>query len=194
MGRMRGIIEEPTGLRYIPSLLSEDQERDLLERVRRLQFDEVRMHGQVAHRVVRHFGVQYAFESAAVTPGPPIPDWLTEVRDHAAQLLDVSPAALAEVLVTYYPPGATIGWHRDAPVFGNVVGVSLGSACLLRFQRGQGAERRVFEQVLEPRSAYALTGPSRTAWQHSIPAVGDERYSITFRTLRRRFAPGTHCP
>ena len=111
MGRMRGVVEQPTGLRYIPSLLNEDQERELLERVRGLQFDEVRMHGQVARRLVRHFGVQYAFESAAITPGPPIPDWLTEVRDRAAQLLDVSPAALAEVLVTYYPPGATIGWH-----------------------------------------------------------------------------------
>ena len=51
MGQMRGIIEEPIGLRYIPSLLSEDQERDLLERVRGTQFDEVRMHGHVARRV-----------------------------------------------------------------------------------------------------------------------------------------------
>src|SRR5215208_6778397 len=76
MGRMRGVIEQPSGLRYIPSLLNEDQERELLERVRGLQFDEVRMHGQVARRLVRHFGVQYAFESAAITPGPPIPDWL----------------------------------------------------------------------------------------------------------------------
>ena len=74
MGRMRGVIEEPTGLRYIPSLLSEDRERELLERARGLQFDEVRMHGQVARRVVRHFGVQYAFESAAIAAGPPIPD------------------------------------------------------------------------------------------------------------------------
>lgn len=40
MGRMRGIIEEPTRLRYVPSLLSEDQGRDLLERVRGLEFDE----------------------------------------------------------------------------------------------------------------------------------------------------------
>jgi len=43
MGRMRGIVEEPTGLRYVPSLLSEDQGRDPLERVRGLEFDEVRM-------------------------------------------------------------------------------------------------------------------------------------------------------
>jgi hypothetical protein len=42
MGRMRGIIEEPTGLRYVPSLLSEDR-TDLLERVRGLEFDEVRI-------------------------------------------------------------------------------------------------------------------------------------------------------
>ena len=185
MGRMRGVVEQPTGFRYIPSLLSEDQEQELLERVEGLQFDEVRMHGQVARRVVRHFGVQYAFESAAIAPGPPIPDWLADVRDRAAQLLDVPQAALAEVLVTYYPPGATIGWHRDAPVFGDVVGVSLGSLCEMRFQRGQGEERRVFQQLLEPGSAYVLSGPARNRWQHSIPQVVTDRYSVTFRTLRR---------
>src|SRR5512132_519855 len=43
MGRMRGIIEEPTGLRYVPSLLSEDQGRDPARAVRGLEFDEVRM-------------------------------------------------------------------------------------------------------------------------------------------------------
>ena len=186
MGRMRGVVEQPTGFRYIPSLLSEDQEQELLERVEGLQFDEVRMHGQVARRVVRHFGVQYAFESAAITPGPPIPDWLADVRDRAAQLLDVPQAALAEVLATYYPPGATIGWHRDAPVFGEVVGVSLGSLCEMRFQRGQREERRVFQQLLEPRSTYVLSGPARNRWQHSIPQVVTDRYSVTFRTLRRR--------
>ena len=186
MGRMRGVVEQPTGFRYIPSLLSEDQERELLQRVEGLQFDEVRMHGQVARRVVRHFGVQYAFESAAITPGPPIPDWLADVRDRAAQLLDVPQTALAEVLVTYYPPGATIGWHRDAPAFGDVVGVSLGSPCEMRFQRGQGEGRRVFQQLLEPCSAYVLSGPARNRWQHSIPKVVTDRYSVTFRTLRRR--------
>jgi len=36
----------------------------------------------------------------------------------------------------------------------------------------------------EPRSAYLMRGPSRTEWEHSIPAVDELRYSITFRTLR----------
>ena len=35
----------------------------------------------------------------------------------------------------------------------------------------------------EPRSLYLLRGPSRTEWEHSIPAVDTLRYSITFRTL-----------
>ena len=35
------------------------------------------------------------------------------------------------------------------------------------------------------RSAYVLGGLARSAWQHSIPAIEDLRYSITFRTLKR---------
>jgi DNA oxidative demethylase len=191
MGRMRGISERPDGLVYVPDFVVAPEEQRLVHRLADEAYGEVRMHGQVARRTVRHYGVGYDFESADIAPGDPIPDWLLELRRRCAVLIGVDDERLAEALLTRYPPGATIGWHRDAPAFGNVVGISLGSACLLRFQRAQGAERRVFEQVLEPRSAYVLTGPSRTAWQHSIPAVGDERYSITFRTLRRRRLPTT---
>jgi alkylated DNA repair protein (DNA oxidative demethylase) len=63
--------------------------------------------------------------------------------------------------------------------------VSLAFPCALRFQHGKGAERRVFEQHLQPRSAYVLAGRARTVWQHSTPAVVAERWSVTFRTLRR---------
>ena len=182
---MRGIVEPPAGLRYLPDLLDAADEAALLERLRALEYAEVRLHGQVARRVVRHYGLNYDFESARTTPGEPVPDWLEALRSQCAGLLDRTPDQLAEVLVTRYPPGATIGWHRDAPAFGDVVGVSLASPCAMRFQRGTGTERRVFEQPLEPRSGYVLTGPSRTSWQHSIPAVRDERFSITFRTVRR---------
>ena len=194
MGRMRGIPERPHGLVYVPDLLSEGEEAGLLSRVADESYREVRMRGQVARRTVRHYGVSYDFEAATITAGDPIPDWLFDLRRRCAVLLGTTDERLAECLLTRYPRGATIGWHRDAPMFGDVVGVSLRSACRLRFQHRQGAERRVFEQVLEPRSAYALTGRSRTAWQHSIPAVDDERYSITFRTLRRRSLPGSREP
>lgn len=188
MGRMRGVVEFPAGLRYASGFLSEAEHASLVAQLARVDYREVRMHGQVARRVVRHYGVRYDYDSAAVTPGDPLPDWLAALRPACAELLGTAEGDLAEVLLTRYPPGATIGWHRDAPAFGEVVGVSLLSACVMRFQRGKGEDRHVFEQALEPRSAYVLSGRARTVWQHSIPAVAEERYSITFRTLRRGVA------
>jgi DNA oxidative demethylase len=191
MGRMRGVVEEPEGLVYRPDFLDPDEEANLLGHLQALDYGEVRLHGQVARRVVRHFGLAYSFDSGGIAPGEPVPEWLLPVRNRCADLLDRSAEDLAEVLATRYPVGATIGWHRDAPAFGDVVGVSLGGPCALRFQRGKGAERRVFEQLLEPRSAYVLTGRSRTIWQHSIPAVAAERFSLTFRTVRRGWLSGS---
>jgi alkylated DNA repair dioxygenase AlkB len=88
-------------------------------------------------------------------------------------------------MVTEYSPGAGIGWHRDAPQFDTVIGISLVAACRMRFQRGAGATRQTRAAVLDPRSAYVLAGEVRWQWQHCIPAVKALRYSITFRTLRR---------
>jgi DNA oxidative demethylase len=178
--------ERPEGLLYRPDFVAEAEEQMLLDRMGKLEFHEVRMRGQTARRTVRHFGYDYDYESWSVTPGEPPPDWLHGVQGRCGELAAVEPAELAEILLTKYPPGASIGWHRDAPMFGKVVGVSLGSACRMRFQRGKGEERRVYEVELEPRSAYVLAGPVRNAWQHSIPPTKALRYSITFRTLRDR--------
>lgn len=117
-------------------------------------------------------------------PCDPWPSSRAWLRERAAALAQVEPPELAETLVTRYPPGAGIGWHRDAPLFGpRVVAVSLLAACRLRFQRRTTALRRVHEVQLAPRSAYLLSGAARWSWQHSIPAVADLRYSVTFRTL-----------
>jgi len=43
-----------------------------------------------------------------------------------------------QVLINAYRPGAGVGWRRDRAHFGEVVGVSLGSASPFRFRRGQG--------------------------------------------------------
>ena len=58
------------------------------------------------------------------------------------------------------------------------------TACRMRFRRGQARARETAELTLEPRSAYVLSGPARTQWQHQIPPVTQERWSMTFRTLR----------
>jgi DNA oxidative demethylase len=150
-----------------------------------LRFDPIVMRGQAARRTARHYGLDYDYESRTPIPGDPIPNWLQQVRKSAAELAQLDPRELVEILVQKYPPGATIGWHRDAPAFDIVVGVSLGSECRLRFQRGKDDDRRTWEVLLEPRSGYVLADKARTSWQHSIPPADDLRYSITFRTLRR---------
>ena len=62
------------------------------------------------------------------------------------------------------------------------------SSCRLRFRSGRPRVRETAELTLEPGSAYVLSGPVWTQWQHHIPAVTKERWSMTFRTLRRAAA------
>jgi len=143
------------------------------------------MHGVVARRTARHYGFDYDYERRGlVVDAEPIPEWLLPVRAAAAELASHTPEDLVEALVQRYPEGAQIGWHRDAPMFGTVVGVSLRSACRMRFRRDVGGERRTYELELAPRSGYVLAGEARTAWQHHVPPTKSLRYSITFRTLR----------
>src|SRR5690348_9095664 len=53
---------------------------------------------------------------------------------------------------------------------------------------GRRWERR--NLTAEPRSAYLLRGPSRTEWEHGIPAVDILRYSITFRNFLEESSKG----
>jgi DNA oxidative demethylase len=182
----RAPTEEPDGIVYEPELLSPDEESGLLRELERLRFDPIVLHGQAAKRTGRHYGLDYDYESRTPQPGEPGPDWLLPVRASAAELAGHKPEELAEILVQHYPPGAAIGWHRDAPAFDTVIGISLGGPARLRFQRGKREKRRVWEVPLEPRSGYVLNGEARRSWEHSIPPTKERRYSITFRTLRNR--------
>lgn len=179
-------VDSPEGLLYRDGFLSTDEERSLLEHIRALEFHEVRMRGVAARRRVVQYGWKYSFESFRMKEGPELPYFLHFVRDRAAAVARVEPAGLAEALVTEYSPGAAIGWHRDAPGFGIVVGISLLSECRFRFRRDRGGSWETTELALRPRSVYVLRGPARSEWQHGIPAVRELRYSITFRTMTRR--------
>lgn len=149
------------------------------------------MHGVIAKRKVVHFGWDYGYDSWTISPTDPVPEWLLDIRSHAAVVLGAAPEAVEEILVTRYEPGAAIGWHRDAPMFGPVVvGVSLLGSCRMRFQRTVAGHRQTAEAVLSPRSSYVLAGQARCAWQHSITPAKELRYSITFRTLKKAPARG----
>jgi alkylated DNA repair dioxygenase AlkB len=174
------------GLRFREELITPAEESVLIDRIRSLEFHEMRMRGVAAKRRVIHYGVNYSFETFKATAGPPIPEFLFPLRERAAAFADVGPPDLAEALITEYSPGAAIGWHRDAHPFEIVAGISLLSACRFRFRRGKARAWQTVELPLPPRSAYVLTGPARTEWEHSIPPVKELRYSVTFRTLRKR--------
>jgi len=175
----------PDGFRYEADLITVAEETALLDQIRQLDFHAVEMRGVVARRRVIQYGWKYGFDRSRLAPGPDIPPFLLTCRDRAAAFAGVETGSLSEALLTEYQPGAPIGWHRDAPGFELIVGISLLSPCRFRFRRGseRGSER--VSITLEPRSGYVLSGAARSEWQHSIPEVSELRYSITFRTLRR---------
>jgi alkylated DNA repair dioxygenase AlkB len=174
----------PEGFRYEPDVVSPDEEQSLLAHVRELPLRDFEFHGYVGKRRVISFGWHYDFSERLLRKTEDIPSFLLALRETAAAFAGMDPSQLQHVLVTEYSPGAGIGWHRDKGVFGEVVGVSLLSSCNFRLRRKAGASWARASVVAEPRSAYLLRGPSRTEWEHSIPAVDSLRYSITFRNLR----------
>lgn len=174
----------PEGFKYAAEIISTGQERELLTHVQSLPLKEFEFHGYVGKRRTMSFGWRYDFAHEKLERGDDIPAFLLPLREVAASFAGMQSDELQQALVIEYGQGAAIGWHRDKPVFGDVIGVSLLSACRFRFRRQVGKKWQRVSLTAEPRSAYLLRGPSRTEWEHSIPAVAGLRYSITFRSLR----------
>jgi alkylated DNA repair dioxygenase AlkB len=173
----------PEGFKYQPELISPAQERELIRRIEPLPLKEFEFQGFLGKRRVVSFGWRYDFNDQDLQKADDIPEFLLPLRALAAGFAGLSADSFRHVLVTEYSPGAAIGWHKDKKMFAEVVGISLGSACRFRFRRRLGEKWQRAQILAEPRSAYLLSGPSRTQWEHSIPAVQHLRYSITFRNL-----------
>ena len=100
----------------------------------------------------------------------------------------MQPIEFQHALVSEYSPGTPLGWHRDAPCFEVVAGVSLAGVARMRWRPyppGTATARATFALDLPPRSAYIMRGAARWDWQHAVSPTRMLRYSITFRTLRR---------
>lgn len=174
----------PEGLKYRPEFLLPSEEQALVERFQTLPFKAFEFQGFLGNRRTVSFGWHYAFDGSGLHEAAPMPDFLLGVRAKVAELAGTQPDALQHALVIEYAPGAGIGWHKDRPVFGDVVGISLLAPARMRFRRKAGAKWERASLIAEPRSAYLLTGAARTEWEHSIPPMEALRYSITFRTLK----------
>jgi DNA oxidative demethylase len=172
----------PPGLRVREEFITVPEEGALLEKFSTLPFQPFAFHGWFGKRETVSFGWRYDFNDSRMHAAPPIPDFLLPLRERAAALAGLVPEALEQSLVIRYDVGAGIGWHRDRPVFDRVVGISLLSACLLRFRRREGGRFRRFTLDAQPRSAYLLSGEIRHEWEHSIEPVEQRRFSVTFRS------------
>ena len=171
------------GLAYRDDLISQAEEAALIHRLSALELAPFRFQGWIGKRKTKSFGWRYDFDDASFTPAETFPDWLEELRSKAAAFAKVEPGAFVHALLARYDPGAGIGWHRDRPVFDEVVGVSLGARETLRFRQRTDSGFRRFDLPVEPRSAYLLSGEVRYAWEHRIVPGNALRFSITFRTL-----------
>lgn len=171
------------GLSYIADFINASEQHALLQQVQKINWQQVSLFGQTAKRRVAHFGLHYHYDKRTVQPTTPPPEWLNELIKRAAQLLHEPVAHIAELLITDYPVGAGINWHRDAAVFKDIIGISLASSSLIYF-RNRANKKEQIKLMLEPGSAYVLKGDIRNDWEHRIPPVNTPRYSLTLRTLR----------
>jgi DNA oxidative demethylase len=186
--RLGHAVTLPEGLIYVPGFLTGTEERDVLAVLATFELHPYVLHDTPSRRLVRSFGLTLVAGAYDAGRAAPIPAGLQWLRKRCTGLMGCEPEQVADLLVSRYPPGAGIGWHRDAPQFGEVSGVWLLTAGRMRFRRGQPRAWERAELTLEPRSAYLLSGPARGQWQHHIPPVTQERWSMTFRTLRHAAA------
>lgn len=178
----------PQGFSYEPDFISVQEEQDLLQLITSsVALHTFRFQGYEAKRKVASFGYDWSFEKRVLSKGREIPPAFTGVIRKVADHLAVPAQSIAELLVTEYPEGSVINWHRDAPPFDMIAGISLLSDCTFRLRphdKAKQGRKSVLAFPVKRRSLYVIQGPARTEWQHSIDPVKTLRYSITLRTLR----------
>lgn len=173
----------PDGLRYQGDFISAPLERELIARIAALPLQPFQFGQYEGKRRIASFGWRYDYSARRLLPAEPLPAWFDPLIKRVEAFAGMN-VRIAQALCTEYDRGVGIGWHRDKPHFAEIFGISLESPCRLRFRRqgDNGWERLTL--AVAPRSIYALAGPVRSEWEHSIPAVEARRYSLTLRTFK----------
>jgi hypothetical protein len=177
----------PEGFSYFPDFITGEEETELRSQISNIQLHNFNFQGFKANRKVASFGFDYSFDNGALTKGEEIPAAFDFLIDKVNNHLRIKSGQFAELLVTEYPPGSVINWHRDAPPFDIIAGISLMGDCTFRLRphdKARQGRASVISFPVNRRSLYVIKGVARTDWQHSISPVKQTRFSITLRTLR----------
>jgi alkylated DNA repair dioxygenase AlkB len=178
-------VPGPEGFAYGTALFSPEDELAFVAEFEKLPFKPFEFHGYLGNRRIVSFGYRYDYAGRALRNADAIPDFLEPLKRIAAGFSGIPAQNLQQALVTEYAPGAGIGWHRDKPMFEDVVALSFRAPCVLRLRRREGTGWVRRSVPVAPRSGYLLRGPSRDEWEHSIAPMESLRYSVTFRSFRR---------
>jgi alkylated DNA repair dioxygenase AlkB len=177
-------VSAPAGFRYAQDLFSPAEERQFVAEFETLPFKPFEFHGYQGNRRIVSYGYRYDYAGRTLRTSEAMPDFLGPLRDVASRFSGIATDKLEQALVTEYAPGAGIGWHRDKPMFEDVVALSFISACVLRLRRQDGTGWLRQSVEIAPRSGYLLHGSVRSEWEHSIVPMDVLRYSVTFRSFR----------
>jgi alkylated DNA repair dioxygenase AlkB len=178
----------PQGFNYYPNFITTDEEAQLVKVIERFDLQTMKFHEYEAKRKVISFGQGWSFTEQKLKQGNPIPNEFDFLVDKIVLQLSISKKSIAQFLITEYPVGSVINWHRDAPPFDIIAGVSLVSDCNFKL-RPQEKEKQTRSATIslpvQKRSLYTMHGPAKSEWQHSTAPVNKIRYSLTFRTLMK---------
>jgi alkylated DNA repair dioxygenase AlkB len=183
-------LKLPEGFNYYPGFLSADEETELYKEILKIELHHLNYHGYKANRKIESFGYDYNFENNKLNKGKNIPavfDWLIE---KTAKYISVARNRFAEMLITEYPPGTVINWHRDVPQFDLIAGISLLADCTFRlrpYDKTKQTRSSVISFPVQRCSLYTIQSDARWNWQHSITPVKQTRYSITLRTFKLNY-------
>jgi alkylated DNA repair dioxygenase AlkB len=176
------------GLRYVANYVDALTESALIAAI-----DDEQWLSDLTRRV-RHYGYRYDYRrrkiDASLRLGS-LPRWTTALVNRLRA--DGHITGPDQLIVNEYLPGQGISPHIDCVgCFGPIVcSISLGSSCVMRLSAVKGGRREI---LLERGSLLVLSGESRFAWRHSIPArkcdtwegrslERGRRVSLTFRTV-----------
>src|SRR5688572_32265118 len=102
----------PPGFSYFPDFLTTEEEELLHQQILKIDLHNMIFQGFEAKRKTASFGYDYSFDKRQLTKGKEIPRSFSSLIQRVGEKVEVKVEDFAELLVTEYPVGSVINWHK----------------------------------------------------------------------------------